>query len=235
MPRDLTRYLDQSRLLSVSLVASLPVLALYEIGIIATGSRVENHVSALVKRMIAILGGHAYLVLTGLTATCFVVALLVKRRGPAKDFSFYWVMAIEAGLYAAILGPVIHLVGIRLAAGPDAAEFLHQAILYVGAGVWEELFFRLALLGGFVALTVRTMGGNALVFTVLGLLLSSAAFSLIHHLGPMGDPFEARVFLFRMAAGAVLGSLFLLRGLGICVYTHALYNVGLLLIRSAEM
>ena len=233
MARDFSRYLDQSRLLSVSLVASLPVLALYEIGLLVTGSPVENHVSALVKRMLDILGGHAYLVLTALTGACFVVALIAKRRGPGRDFREYWVMMVEAGLYAAILGPAIHLIGIGLSAGPDASTFLHRTILYIGAGVWEELFFRLVLLGGFIFVTVKWMEGNPLVFSLLGLMLSSAAFSLIHHLGPLGEPFEARVFLFRFLAGAILGTLYLTRGLGICVYTHALYNVGLLLIRSA--
>jgi membrane protease YdiL (CAAX protease family) len=52
-------------------------------------------------------------------------------------------------------------------------------------------------------------------------------------MGSLGEPFEVRVFLFRFLAGAILGTLYLTRGLGICVYTHAFYNVGLLLIRSA--
>jgi hypothetical protein len=233
--RDFDRYVNHSRLLSVSLVASLPLLALYEIGVLVTGSPVENHVSVLVKRMIGFFGGDAYLILTALTAAGFLFALAAKHRGPGRDFGFYWVMVIEGAIYAAVLGPVIHLVGVRLAAGPAAGEFLNDAILLVGAGVWEELFFRLALLGGFLLLSVRWLGGNPVVFSVLGLLLSSAAFSAIHHLGPLGEPFAARIFLFRFLAGGVLGTLYLLRGLGICVYTHAFYNVGLLLLRSAEM
>ncbi len=85
MARDFTRYLDHSRLLSVSLVASLPVLALYEIGLLLTGSPVENHVSALVKRMIDVLGGHAYQILTALAVAGFIVALIAKRRGPGRE------------------------------------------------------------------------------------------------------------------------------------------------------
>jgi hypothetical protein len=135
LARDFSRYLDHSRLLSVSLVASLPVVALYEIGLLLPGSQVENHVSALVKRMIDVLGGHAYLVLTGATIATFVVALVAKRRGPGREFRDYWAMMVESALYAAILGPAIHLIGIGLSAGPDASTFLHKAILYVGAGV----------------------------------------------------------------------------------------------------
>jgi hypothetical protein len=219
----------------VSLVASLPLLALYEAGILLTGSPVENHVSALVKRMIALLGGHAYLVLTGAVAALFVLALVAKYRGPAKEFQNYVIIIVEGAVYAAILGPAIHLLGVPLAAGPDTRLFLEDAILYMGAGVWEELFFRLILLGGFLMITVRQFRGNALVFIVLGLLISSAAFSAIHHLGTMGEPFVPRVFLFRMMAGLVLGILYVTRGLGICVYTHAFYNVGLLLIRTWEI
>ncbi|MEN8151838.1 MAG: CPBP family intramembrane glutamic endopeptidase [Planctomycetota bacterium] len=222
----------------MGLVASLPLLALYEIGILLTGSPVENHVSALVKRMIAVLGGNAYLIVTAAVAGLFVIALIAKRRGPAHDFHNYLVIIVEAGVYAVLLGAGIYMIGVPLAAGlfqdgDRTQEFLGLAILYMGAGVWEELFFRLVLLGGFLFFTVRHLGGHPMVFSIVGLLLSSAAFSAIHHLGNMGEPFVSGVFLFRMMAGLILGVLYLSRGLGVCVYTHAFYNVGLLLISFA--
>ena len=235
---DFSRYLEHSRRLSVGLVVSLPLLPLYEIGILLTGSPVENHVSALVKRMIAVLGGNAYLVVTAAVAAVYVLALVRKHRGSASDFHNYLVIIVESAVYALILGAGIYAIGMPLAAeaGDDGSRtraFLGLAILYMGAGVWEELFFRLVLLGGFLYLSVRQFGGNSLVFSIVGLLLSSAAFSAIHHLGSMGEPFLPGVFLFRMTAGMILGVLYLTRGLGVCVYTHAFYNVGLLLISFA--
>ena len=36
---------------------------------------------------------------------------------------------------------------------------------------------------------------------------------------------EPKVFVFRTVAGVLLGVLFITRGLGVCVYTHAMYDV----------
>ena len=57
---------------------------------------------------------------------------------------------------------------------------------------------------------------------VLAVLISAVLFSWHHHLG---EPFEMGVFLFRTMAGVILGFLFWFRGFGVCVYTHAMYDV----------
>lgn len=225
------RYFVQSRSLAVSLVAVLPLVGIYEVGIVALRSRVENHAGLLVKRMIGVLGMDVYLVLTGAVALSFVLAVAVKAFGSARGFRDYWAMLLEAGLYAALLGPLVYLVQSRLtplSASIGAADRLLQALLYVGAGVWEELVFRLAFLGGLLFLTIRLLRGNALVFGVLGVLLTSVAFAGFHHVGALGEPFSSARFLFRFLAGTCLALVYLFRGLGICVYTHAFYNVGLL-------
>jgi hypothetical protein len=60
---------------------------------------------------------------------------------------------------------------------------------------------------------------------VPAVLLSALLFSGFHHMWPGGEPFHASVFLFRAMAGVLLGGLMLLRGYGVCVYTHAMYDV----------
>ncbi|MHC4859651.1 MAG: CPBP family glutamic-type intramembrane protease [Planctomycetota bacterium] len=212
----------------MSLVAILPLLAVYELGLILMRSRVENHAGLLVKRMIGLLGLDAYLVLTAAVALAFVIALAKKHRGPSRNFGLYGLILLESIVYAALLGPAVYLVGVKLSASPDASDVVLRALLYVGAGVWEELVFRLLLLGGFVYVATRGFGGNGAVFAALGVLLSSLAFAAFHHLGPMGEPFVSSRFLFRTLAGMALAALFVFRGLGVCVYTHAFYNVGLL-------
>ena len=46
--------------------------------------------------------------------------------------------------------------------------------------------------------------------------------SSYHHIN---EDFAAGVFVFRTMAGVLLGVLFIARGLGVCVYTHAMYDV----------
>lgn len=232
---DLGDYLSASRRLSVSFVAVLPILALYEIGIIVSRSPVENHAGLLVRRMIGLLGVHAYAALTGLVALTFFVALVLKVRGPARRFGLYGLMVVESAIYAVLIGPLAIRIGVHFhilsAAGGEPGPVL-RGLLYVGAGVWEELVFRLLLMGGVIWITVSLLKGNRIVFSLFALLLSSFVFSAFHHVGAMAEPYAPGPFLFRFFAGMVLGSIFLFRGLGIAVYTHALYNVSLLLHES---
>jgi hypothetical protein len=173
-------------------------------------------------------------VLTGLASGAFVLALLAKRHGPARRFRLYWLILFEGALYAAVLGPIVILTERAfLALSSPGGVSAERIILLVGAGVWEEIVFRLALLGGLVWVAVDLLGGNRLVFSLVLLGLTSAMFSLFHHVGSMGEEFRAGVFIFRFLAGSLLGGIFLLRGLGVCVYTHAFYNVGLVLWSAA--
>jgi hypothetical protein len=58
------------------------------------------------------------------------------------------------------------------------------------------------------------------------------AFSAVHHLGPYGDKLLLGVFTFRVLAGLLFGLLFWFRGFAVAVYTHALYDVLVLVFRT---
>jgi hypothetical protein len=62
-------------------------------------------------------------------------------------------------------------------------------------------------------------------------LVSSALFSAAHHVGPLGDPLRLGVFTYRMLAGIVFGLIFWFRGFAVAVYTHALYDMYVMLLR----
>jgi hypothetical protein len=63
-------------------------------------------------------------------------------------------------------------------------------------------------------------------------VLSSLLFSAAHHIPPYGDPLELGVFTFRFLAGMIFASLFWFRGFAVAVYTHALYDLYVLIIRG---
>jgi hypothetical protein len=44
-------------------------------------------------------------------------------------------------------------------------------------------------------------------------------------MGPTGDSYSLSSFSFRLVAGIVLSAIFVFRGLGIAVYTHAIYDI----------
>jgi membrane protease YdiL (CAAX protease family) len=99
-----------------------------------------------------------------------------------------------------------------------------QVVTYVGAGIYEEVLFRLLLfsvLGGML----RLLQFPSLLAFLGAALASAAFFSAAHHLGPYGEAFDGYVFLFRTVAGVYFALLFQLRGFGIAVGAHACYDV----------
>jgi hypothetical protein len=98
----------------------------------------------------------------------------------------------------------------------------------LGAGLYEELVFRLGITGTLLWLLskAKIQPGPA---TVVAVLLSSLLFSLFHYVGAYGEPFQLYSFSFRFIAGVVLAILFAVRGFAVAAWTHSLYDVFLLL------
>jgi membrane protease YdiL (CAAX protease family) len=66
---------------------------------------------------------------------------------------------------------------------------------------------------------------------VMAAITTSFLFAIAHHVGPAADAFNLFSFSFRAAAGVFFAAVFLLRGFGITVGSHAVYDllVGVLL------
>jgi membrane protease YdiL (CAAX protease family) len=140
-------------------------------------------------------------------------------------------MAIESvvfalGLWGISRGlvPLLDRLGIRLDTAPPPTRLVGQIVTYVGAGIYEEVVFRLVLFA-LLDFIGRWTGLPAKLAFVLAALASAGLFSAAHHVGPFGEAFDSYIFLFRMLAGVYFAVLFRLRGFGIAVGTHALYDI----------
>src|SRR5262249_32075232 len=113
---------------------------------------------------------------------------------------------------------------VQLPPGTECDPGVQQVVSFVGAGIYEEMLFRLLL---FSALTwlLRQAEFNGPGARSLAALLSALLFSLAHHIGPQGELFNAQVFLFRTVAGLYFAALYHFRGFGIAVGAHAGYDV----------
>ena len=101
----------------------------------------------------------------------------------------------------------------------------------LGAGVWEETVFRLGIMTGVVDAAGTRARAQPLAGGAIALLVSSVLFSAMHHIPPYGDPLHLGVFMFRVLAGCFFGLIYWMRGFAIAVYTHAIYDVYVLLLR----
>jgi len=102
-------------------------------------------------------------------------------------------------------------------------------MLSLGAGIYEELLFRVVLVGLLAWGAKKLLGWRPLVAGSAATVLGALIFSAFHYIGPFGDRFEVYSFVFRTIAGLFFSGLYLLRGFGITAWTHALYDVLLLL------
>lgn len=231
----LRRYHQDTRDLWNSVLLVLPLFVLYQVGLLATGG-VRNGVDFVTDTMLRAVGGNVlgYLAFNlVLGAVLFGVALAIGRRG-RRPFrrALYGYVVLESLVYASlagglILGVMAWIPGLDPALSAsirDAGPFT-RLVLSVGAGVHEELVFRLGLFGGLAAAGRRWLGWTALRSGLAALVVSSVLFSAVHYVGDLGDPFTLFSFVYRFLAGVLFAGLFALRSFAVAVWTHALYDV----------
>jgi membrane protease YdiL (CAAX protease family) len=175
-------------------------------------------------------------VLLDLVRLAILVAVVLAARS-IQNRHIPWlrvglVILLEGVVYGLMLGPVGEQMTqhFLLSGSPRSEHLAANLIGSLGAGIYEELLFRLVLLSmiGWLFFRVTdTFSMPKWTGAAGAVLASSLLFSLFHYNLP--NAFEPRVFVFRTMAGILLGLLFLLRGIGVCVYTHAMYDVFLYL------
>lgn len=132
------------------------------------------------------------------------------------------VFGVVAGSITAILlGGIPHLALAQM----SSLSLPTQLTISLGAGIYEELLFRVLLVGALVLFARRVFGWTPLAAGIFATLLGAFLFSAFHYIGPYGDPLELGSFMFRLVAGLLFSGMYLLRGLGITAWTHALYDV----------
>jgi hypothetical protein len=118
--------------------------------------------------------------------------------------------------------------------GPPSGRrraLLPNIVTGVGAGIYEELVFRLILICALMVLLQDVIGLSHQNAIVLAVMVSAALFSAHHHIvwidGHLGRsaPFNWTEFGFRIIAGVYFAVLFAIRGFGITAGTHAFYDI----------
>ncbi|MEX0676914.1 MAG: CPBP family intramembrane glutamic endopeptidase [Pirellulales bacterium] len=242
-PHSVSHYWRQSRRPLASLAFVVPLLVLYEGGVLLLGPQaVRNGADVWLRQFLDGVGFSQYFLLPVLTV-CVLLAWhhLAHDRWQLSAGVLY-VMFAECAMLALVLLVVARVEGLishgalwgvddvdrARAAMPwvvaGRGAFLGRVLGFVGAGIYEEMLFRLLLLPP-VAVVARHLGARAALRVAGAVILTSLMFSAAHYLGPHGEAFEAYTFFFRFTAGAFFAILFVYRGFGIAAGTHALYDI----------
>ena len=226
-------YFDKSRQLGISLVLVAPVLLIYEVGLLVVGTGALNGADFVTQQVLR-LGGFGFLVFNLGILAAYGGGLYASRKQGVNPSAFFVPLLVESAIYAFLMGTLILQVmqGVHLL-GPEplgSRGLVTRLVLSAGAGIHEELTFRLVLMGGIAWTLRKVFGPDAKVLPLtVALVASSVLFSLAHF---SAEPFGWFPFWFRTFAGAFFGGLFLIRGFAVTVYTHALYDVYVLVIRG---
>jgi hypothetical protein len=235
-------YWTLSRSHKYSLLFALPLLLFYELleavsPVRAQGGIIRNGADVVLTGLFSlVLGPRGPLVFM---AVVIGVSLWLIRRdrtaGPLRP-GIFAAMLGESVVLALAFGAVVGTVTVQLlgplrslaAGGGVGGTVLERLTLSIGAGLYEELLFRVVI----VALLLnafRLLGFSRMIAGTLATVIGALLFSAFHYIGPLGEPFRLESFVFRAIAGLAFSALYLLRGFGITAWTHALYDVAVLL------
>ncbi|MGD0900934.1 MAG: CPBP family intramembrane glutamic endopeptidase [Thermoguttaceae bacterium] len=220
-------YWAQSRRPLTSLAFTAPLLVIYETGIaILREDAFRNGAEVWMRNRLGQLGFGQYFLLPLLTV-CLLLGWHYLSREPWRvSRRVLYVMAGECALLAPGLWLILYLQsvmlgGLRMSIQENIQEKLGKVVGYLGAGIYEELLFRLILLTGVIGLLAWLRAGPR-ASTLSGILITSLLFAGAHYLYIQFDWFS---FIFRVLAGIFFAVLFLYRGFGIAAGTHAGYDV----------
>jgi membrane protease YdiL (CAAX protease family) len=209
----------------------VPIFLVYHLGVVLLDIR---NAADLVTTQMVRLAENSVVVYWGLTlalGAAMATVLLLVGRGQAFEKKRFLLVLVEGVVYATVMrGAAAWAVG-SLPMGGRGLGPGAGLVMSLGAGLYEEIAFRVGLFG-LGALAIRAFFGTipAIALTCAWGLCESIAFSAWHHVGALGDPFDAKVFVFRTMCGLVLTAVYALRGFAPAVWTHAVYDIWVLVL-----
>ena len=230
----MSNYWRFSRSAYYSVIAALPLLVAYEILVILTQSRywgLRNAADMWIRTFLMafeLQSKHLTFVMIGILFALIPIAK-THSSGVRLQVNFFALMFAEAFAYSLVLGGVLQSilrVGGLSSVGPGNGTMQNFA-LSLGAGLFEEIIFRVLLLN-LLFLLLKPLLRNKVTTAVVSVLAASLLFSMSHYIGSMADSWQLYSFMFRWAAGLLFTVLYFIRGFAITAYTHALYDIWVL-------
>jgi len=218
---------------------AIPLFVAYEVLIWlvnAGGPGIGLGVEVFFKRILMETGQTLQIAMSAVLLIIGIGVFIYDRRNnrPIVKKFFVW-MILESAVYAVVLGVIV---GTMVASifnmwtfpalqfGSNEPSFLQMLTLSIGAGLYEELFFRVILVGGLFWFAKQFTSPEKQWITYIWVAIVGALiFSWVHYTGNMGDAFTWPSFTFRFLMGLAFNALFLLRGFGIAAWTHSLYDI----------
>ena len=228
-------YWNASKNMYYSIIFVLPMLFLYELmcwfQFIGAEFQIRNGADVVIRQLFINFGYFSELIYSLSLLFIFLLIMYINRNiikeGGVK-VSFLLYMFVESFIWCAFFIIFMGLSENILLSILDRNIIPEQFYLSIGAGIWEEILFRVGAIT-FTVYLLKYILSYAHLFAISFAIISSALlFSLFHYIGQFGDLFTFRSFYIRTIAGIILGILYIFRGFGITAYTHIFYDISII-------
>lgn len=234
MSNPLQKYFSNTHNLLYSFLLSVPLFLIYEALILISQPNAEQivriSVDVWMKSLFSWAGVNAVSV-SLLIMLLLGLFILYKERERLKElkFSYFPIMLAECLLYAIVVALISNalvslIFNISASDTLNSLSYLQKLALSLGAGLYEELFFRVILVTVLI-LIFNKVFPKKWASVVAAVTLSALLFSAVHYIGSLGDAFTLSSFLYRFLFGLLLNGIYITRGFGVAAWTHALYDV----------
>lgn len=226
---DFEGYFAQSRSLALSFVLVAPLLLIYEIALVhyrpARPTATKRVVDDLLFAVFSTRAGLALNIIVFLFLVLAVIALARRRR--LKVGLIVPMLLESAGLAVALVGIAVllyrGLTNVPLEMAPAGSRIALKVIGAVGAGVYEEILFRLLLTSLLYLAGLKLFSYKSFDAALFAIIISALIFAGCHVM-VLGT--RSRLdMLFYFISGVFFGALYTWRGLGVAVYTHVIYDM----------
>jgi hypothetical protein len=238
-------YFEQSSLPFTSLLFLAPLIVVYEVG---TRWYASDPVSHVEQRIIAFnimqnffnwFGANGQYMPAAAVVGILLSFHIVKNDSVSPRWGVLAGMCFESLMYAVPLVTLGYVFQHYLLSHQVADNWRRLLVLSIGAGIYEEMVFRLVLFHVLHIIFVdvlRMPKGRAVPLMVL---TSAISFSLYHYRIPWfpwlnctgSETFEWQSFVFRSLAGIYFGLIFMWRGFGLTAGAHASYDIMIVILR----
>jgi len=210
-----------------SFIITLPIFLTYELGIFwmrnIEFNYIQNGADVLIEQAILRLGFDVIYV----SSIIFLFVLLIiiyyqKHHFNSLSISrpYLGAMFLESIVYASIL---FFLMGNLYLMDVSTNDLYCNIILSLGAGIYEELIFRVLLIYVFYQSIKFLFRLGKFSTNFYAIILSAILFSSFHFIG--AESFNQEAFAVRFIAGIFLAFLYVQRGFGITAITHSFYDI----------
>jgi hypothetical protein len=232
-----------------ALIFAVPLFIFYQLLVamqpVGPAGSWRNGADVLLQQIFIALAGSRgpllFLITLNVAGAWLIVHDIRRHPGPLRP-RYFWLMFLETAVLAFVVGIAVGTLTTQIvrpptglaitAAVPLGASLSTRMMLAIGAGLYEELLFRVLIVGALALLARNAFKWKPTVAGAVAAGVGALLFAAFHYVGPGGDKLELYSFVYRTVGGLFFSALFLLRGFGITAWTHALYDILVMVVQA---